>query len=56
MLAKKPIHVEVEYDQTLGYPRRVFIDPTNLSDDEHGFVICSRREEACEPPRLKRGC
>jgi Family of unknown function (DUF6174) len=38
-LAREPLRVEIEYDQKLGYPRRVYIDPSRASDDEHAFVV-----------------
>ena len=38
-LAQQPVHIEIEYDPTLGYPRRVYIDPSWVTDDEHVFVV-----------------
>ena len=39
-LREQPYRVEIEYDPVLGYPRRVYIDPTQITvDDEHGFAI-----------------
>jgi hypothetical protein len=38
-LAKEPVRIEIEYDPTLGYPRRVYIDPSRVSDDEHAFGV-----------------
>jgi hypothetical protein len=35
----RPSHMEVQYDQARGYPIRICVDPTNVSDDEFGFLI-----------------
>jgi Family of unknown function (DUF6174) len=39
-LAKHPDKVEVTFDETLGYPVRVFVDPdANIADDEFHFEV-----------------
>jgi hypothetical protein len=35
----KPVGMNVEYDQRLGHPIRVCVDPTLVTDDEFGFVV-----------------
>ena len=35
----RPIHMDAQYDQARGYPIRVCVDPSGVSDDEFGFVI-----------------
>jgi len=35
----RPVHMEVQYDQTRGFPIRVCVDPATVSDDEFGFLI-----------------
>ena len=35
----RPHAVSVTYDQRLGYPTRVCVDPTLVIDDEFGFLI-----------------
>jgi hypothetical protein len=40
----QPDSFEIEYDETLGYPRRISIDPRRLiADDEWGFVVTDLR-------------
>ena len=39
----RPHAVSVTYDQRLGYPTRVCVDPTLATDDEFGFVITDFR-------------
>ena len=39
----RPHAVSVTYDQRLGYPTRVCVDPTLAADDEFGFVITDFR-------------
>jgi Family of unknown function (DUF6174) len=39
-LSERPYRVEIEYDSVLGYPRRVYIDPEQIThDEEYGFRI-----------------
>lgn len=35
----RPVHMDVQYDQARGFPIRVCVDPTTVSDDEFGFLI-----------------
>src|SRR4051812_26961159 len=39
----KPVGMKVEYDQRLGYPIRVCVDPTLGTDDEFGFIVTDFR-------------
>ena len=39
----KPVGMNVEYDQRLGHPIRVCVDPTRVTDDEFGFVVTDFR-------------
>ena len=38
-LAKRPYQAEIEYDEDLGYPRRVYIDLNHIADAEYGFSV-----------------
>jgi hypothetical protein len=38
-LGKRPYRVEIEYDEDLGYPRRVYIDAKHIADAEYGFTV-----------------
>jgi len=39
----KPVGMKVEYDQRLGHPIRVCVDPSRVTDDEFGFVVTDFR-------------
>ena len=38
-LAKRPYRAEIEYDDDLGYPRRVRINLNHISDADYGFMV-----------------
>ena len=38
-LAKRPYRMEIEYEDELGYPRRVRIDLNHIADADYGFVV-----------------
>jgi hypothetical protein len=39
-LREQPYRAEIEYDPVLGYPRRAYIDPSQITvDEEYGFTI-----------------
>jgi hypothetical protein len=39
-LREQPYRAEIEYDPVLGYPRRAYIDPNQVTlDEEYGFAI-----------------
>jgi hypothetical protein len=37
--AARPVGMEVQYDPRYGYPTRVCVDPTALTDDQFGFTV-----------------
>ena len=39
----KPNRLNVAYDQDRGYPTRVCVDPSPVTDDEFGFVVTDWR-------------
>jgi hypothetical protein len=39
----KPLGMRAEYDQRHGYPIRVCVDPSLVTDDEFGFVVTDFR-------------
>ena len=38
-MAERPYLVEIEYDDDLGYPRRVRINLNHISDADYGFMV-----------------
>jgi hypothetical protein len=50
ILESRPYRVTVTYDQGRGYPTRVCVDPTPVTDDEFGFIIVDWRALAVPHP------
>lgn len=42
-LKSRPDRLNVAYDQDRGYPTRVCVDPSPVTDDEYGFVVTDWR-------------
>ena len=38
-LATRPYLAEIEYDESLGYPRRVRINLNHIADADYGFTV-----------------